>query len=279
MKEKTREFIDYRWELNFLFKSRCERNPSYGLRAFARDLGIPSSTLSPVLRGKRHFSAKNLDKITLLLNLSKERREEILARGKKRGSQEQGRELEGHFLSHQKEERFISLREDEFLLIARWYFLAILTLANRNDCPFDAKIIGKCLGISKEKAMRALEVLIRLKQIERKEGLLIRVGRSIRTSQDLSSIAIKNYQMENLELMKKALYETPVKEREITTMTFALEEKMIPKAKALITQFKRDFVKLLENPKGEAIYSLNVALYPLAKIPHLKKQNKKNKDK
>ena len=49
---------------------RKERNKFYSLRAFARDLGIGSTTLSDVLAQKRQLSKSNIIKISEKLSLS-----------------------------------------------------------------------------------------------------------------------------------------------------------------------------------------------------------------
>ena len=49
---------------------RQKANPSYSLRAFARDLGMDPSTLSAILKGKRAFPVKSCEQISQALNLS-----------------------------------------------------------------------------------------------------------------------------------------------------------------------------------------------------------------
>ena len=51
---------------------RCARNPRYSLRAFARYLALDHSTLSQLLRGRRRFTARTVERIGKRLALSPE---------------------------------------------------------------------------------------------------------------------------------------------------------------------------------------------------------------
>ena len=51
--------MKYQDILNEYFLIKKEVNPAYSLRAFARDLGLPSSNLSNVLKGKQGLSIKS----------------------------------------------------------------------------------------------------------------------------------------------------------------------------------------------------------------------------
>jgi transcriptional regulator with XRE-family HTH domain len=50
--------------------SRCVRNPRYSLRAFARYLRLDHSTLSQLLRGRRRFTARTVERIGTRLSLA-----------------------------------------------------------------------------------------------------------------------------------------------------------------------------------------------------------------
>src|SRR5689334_7684944 len=49
---------------------RCARNPRYSLRAFARYLKLDHSTLSQLLRGRRRFTARTVERIGARLSLT-----------------------------------------------------------------------------------------------------------------------------------------------------------------------------------------------------------------
>ena len=50
----------FRFHLQGILAQRCEANPRYSLRSFARQLAVNHSTLSQMLRGKRPFSERTI---------------------------------------------------------------------------------------------------------------------------------------------------------------------------------------------------------------------------
>ena len=56
-------FHDYTLLLKDELQKRKEKNRSYSLRAFARDLGIGATSLSDLFNGKRKLSPKNVTKV------------------------------------------------------------------------------------------------------------------------------------------------------------------------------------------------------------------------
>ncbi len=58
--------IDY---MKRTFAERCRNNPSYSLRAYARSLGMDSSTVSAIMNGKRPLTLKTARKIIGGLNI------------------------------------------------------------------------------------------------------------------------------------------------------------------------------------------------------------------
>ena len=92
------------------------RNPAYSLRAFARDLGVGSTSLSDFLASKRRLSKTSLARISEVLAWSPEECKQALIENKK------GR-------VEQPQEERLQLAEDEFRLIADWFYLAVLSLA------------------------------------------------------------------------------------------------------------------------------------------------------
>src|SRR4051812_39521403 len=83
---------------------RCERNPSYSLRAFAKSLGVSHTILSLVLAGKRPLARKSARKISEKLGLDPAQQAAFLRFGDP-GPRFQAQQL----------------TLDQFALIADWY--------------------------------------------------------------------------------------------------------------------------------------------------------------
>ena len=80
--------------------SRCEKNPKYSLRSYARYLGLEASELSKIMRGKRQVSHRMYLKLSSKLPIT----------------------------SPQQKQCYHTLEQDIFHAIADWYHFAILAL-------------------------------------------------------------------------------------------------------------------------------------------------------
>lgn len=70
MKQLVEFFTPYRLWLNSEFEIRKEKNASYSIRAFARDLGVSKTCIADVLNCRRHLSLTSAKKIGEKLQMS-----------------------------------------------------------------------------------------------------------------------------------------------------------------------------------------------------------------
>jgi plasmid maintenance system antidote protein VapI len=106
--------------LQGVLAQHCARNPHYSLRAFAQRLEMNHSTLSQLLRGKRHFSTRTIRVLGKRLGLAEAAIEAFVAH--------EGRFPDNH-----------SMREIE----VQHRILELATLANfKTDVGWIARVLG-----------------------------------------------------------------------------------------------------------------------------------------
>ncbi len=233
---------------------RKEKNPSYSLRAFARDLGIGSTSLSDVLASKRLLSPKNIDKISSKLAISPVTREQLhLERLNKPQS------------PLPAVQQRIQLEEDTFRLIADWYYLAILNLAKIKNNQANPRWVANRLGISKSEAETAIERLVRMGFLSIDKGKLTRTTLPLSTTRDIPSAAVKKHHLDNLKLAAKSLENDAINEREFSGQTMAIDPRKLPEAKDLIMETKRKIAEICESDDPTEVYVLSYQLFPLTK--------------
>ncbi len=232
------------------FQARREKNPSYSLRAFSRDVGISPTTLCKVFRYERNLSPTNLKRLTAFLELSPFEVEKLSVRslGKRKG--------EGRNLTRQ-------LAEDEFRLISDWYYFAILNLAKTISCQAEARWVAKRLGISVVEAYGAIRRLERMGLVKKKGRRLLRTSEPIRTTTEVPSSALKKFHRQQLELAIQAIGTVPVDRRSITSVTMALDPARLPMAKRKIEEFRVALSNFLEGGEKKEVYLLSLQLFPL----------------
>ena len=176
---------------------RCDKNPGYSQRAFARALGISHTVLSLVLSGKRPLSKGAIIKVADALALDPTERERLVSSRRKAV-------VALPIAPGPEDTRWLSL--DSFAVISDWYHLAILSLLELPRAKFEARWIAARLGISQVQAKLAVERLKRLGLVERTgQGRWKQAGKPIRMDNALSTAATRKYHRQLLEKAVESL--------------------------------------------------------------------------
>lgn len=236
---------------------RCEKNPSYSLRAFAKSLDLSPAFVSKLLKGDRPFTAKTIDHIAAALALDPEQVVGYKSRLKKKKGASDERDL-GY--------RQIGL--DQFQLISDWYHFAIMELVTLEGFKASPSWVATKLGINVHQASDALERLIRMGYIkENADGKMILVEENNTTiGPEIAVPATRRQQTQFLEMAIQAINETPIEKRSQTTSTMAIPSDRIGEAKEVIAEFRRKMANLMQRPgERDSVYQLTVSFYPLTK--------------
>ncbi|MDD4976288.1 MAG: TIGR02147 family protein [Bacteriovorax sp.] len=232
------------------FTERCKKNARYSLRAFAKNLDLDPSSLSQVLSGKRKLSKKMIQAICEKLSASPKELERFGLVKKMPGL----------------DDDFMQVNIDTFSVISEWYHYAILELTYVSGFKADAKWIAKKLSITVEEAKSATERLKRLGLLLEEGGSLIKSSRLITNNGNVnSSGAHKELQKQVITKALIAVDECSAEEKDITSMTMAIDRANIEKARFLIQKFRRDLCALLEDGDQTCVYNLGIQLYPISK--------------
>lgn len=233
---------------------RKSRNTSYSLRAFARDLGVSTTTLSDVLAFKRHLSKKNALRVADRLALSPAQIQSVIS------------EIEGREFSFAGEDaEYVQLREDTFATISEWYYFAILNLAKIPNNRADEVWIAERLGLSPVVVRSALARLERLNLITFRNGRLKRTGQSLSSTHDVPSSALRKFHKQNLERATYSIDHDSIDRRFINSVTMAIDPAQLEEAKAMIVRFRERMAALLEKGKPQEVYTLAIQLFPLTR--------------
>ena len=242
--------------LENLLNERVQRNPSYSLRSFSSRIGVSPSVLSRVLSGKRNLSFKLALRIADSLKFGPEEREHLL-------------ELFSNNKQEKTEESTIrktkDLSVDCFNAMSEWYNYGLTQLLLIDEFREDSKWIAKALNISELQVKLTIERLLRLEILDRDEaGKLYRTSSHLSSTTDIASAGLRIFQKQILEKAITSLEEDHYLERDITSITMAVNEENIPKAKEEIKKFRLKMADLLENGKKTRVYNLGIHLIPLS---------------
>ena len=242
---------------------RCEKNPAYSLRGFARTLGCDVATLSKMLKGQRGIGRITIENLGSRLGLNPNEITAFITKGKKGKRVNKGQDSVG--IDYQQ------LTMDSFKVIADWYHYGILELMRVDHFRPDPKWIAKSLGITVSEVNIAVERLKRIELLEittAGEWIDLTSGTSTTTGNPFTAAAFKKLQRQVLEKAITALDEVPFEERDQSSVTMAIDSSLLPEAKEKIKVFRRDLGKFLSRgEKRDSVYQLGVSLYPITKKP------------
>ncbi len=260
------QFSDYRRYLRSVLEKRCQQNPRYSLRAFARDLGLTPSYLSEVINGKRNltlnqagrfsenllFTDKEMNYFSDLIQVEHSKSEKIRSIATRRISK------------IRDQSKFSEVELDAFNVISDWYHSAILELTETKEWKSDPKWIAKRLGISVIEASEGLSRLIRVGILAEVEGIVKKSKAKFKVGKDTPSTAIRSHHKQILAKANVALEEQGLNEREFGSLTIAVPSDKIDDYKKLIREFKNNLHSLNEGQDCDEVYTLGIQFFRIS---------------
>lgn len=239
----------FRFFLQRELMKRCEKNPNYSLRSFAKSIGVQPATLSHILRGSRKITARTIKNISYSLHIKPEDIQKF---------------IDSEAIPQTDVQQ---LAIDHFHYISEWYHLALVELLTLKNFKNDPKWMAKTLGISTSEVNIALERLVRLEILKQnKDGKYIPTH-SVRSTTHFegTNSALKKLQKQYLAKSIESIDVIDNDERDHTGVCFSVNKTDIPELKNKIKNFRRELMKFAERRTDrDEVYQLSVSLFPLS---------------
>lgn len=247
------------------FERRKQRNSSYSLRAYARDLELPSSKLSQYLTGDCGISGKKAGEIARRLRLSPIEVELFVCSAEASHARDGlSRERAQEKLKKLLDNVFSQVNMEKFNLIRDWYHLAILELTEVRGFESNLEWIAKALGVEVAQVTEAVQRLERLELLDSSNERWVQTQKDFETPQDISSRAIRDYHRQMMGVVESRLEEVPVEKRELGSMVFAVDKDLVPEFKQLIRRFQKEAAALSGRSQSkDSVYALNLQFMPI----------------
>lgn len=253
------------WLLNLLAE-KGRQNPKFSLRAFSRMVEISPAVLSRVLTGKRKLTFNLAVRIADALLLNPYERETLY-------SFYLTQNYPDTELENMRREKEFNL--DCFHAMKEWYHYGITQLLYIDTFNDDPKWIAKMLSITELEAKLAVDRLIRLKILNRDEnGKMYKTAAHLSTSTDIATSGIRHFQKQILEKAINSLMNDDISERDITSITIAINESKIKEVKKEIKKFRMKMSEFMSEGEKTRVYNLGIHLIPLSQSSHPKKNEK-----
>lgn len=253
------------------FLEKRKANPQYSIAAYARDLGLSASFLSRLLAGDRPLTVKLAVQIASVFELSSATVDEwvlsvISASGKHSKIPRKLKETLTQKKSLKQNHPIHFYDMERFKAISQWYHFAILSLTFVEGFKSDATWISKRLGISRVEANDAIERLLELGLLERREGRLHQTETMLYVDQKKPDLAIRKYHQAMCEKARLALEDASPEafdQQYFSGISLAFDRQRMPEFKE---KLKRVSQELMHSNVGDAysdVYHLNIQLFPV----------------
>jgi uncharacterized protein (TIGR02147 family) len=248
------------------YSRRRQRNSSYSMRAFARDLRLSPSRLSEVMSGKHGLSESSLDAIAERLTTKpKEQRflKDLVLSEFSRN--EKVRELARRRVEDiRRSEAYVQLREDQFRVISDWYHAAILELVTVRGFNSDSRWIAKRLGISHSTAEAALARLQKFGLIQhRPDGGWKARPEAMSAVSDVPSRAIRKFHLQVLQMSADSLRDDDMDERESLSLILAVPRARLGELQEEMRKFVAEFWQKIADDEKDDLYSFSLQFCPV----------------
>lgn len=248
MENRSTDFKTYLQEELVL---RCNRNPAYSLRSFAKSLDVSPSFLSKILNGQRRITDQTFKKIATNLNLDPSTLETF------------------EVSENESDTPLRNLQLEYFKIISDWYHYALIELTNLDGFKNSPDWIASKLGITVNQAKAAIDRLLMLELLEIKNGKLRPTsGGNTTTNNAFTDLAFKKMQDELLQKAIHSLWNEEMDRRDHTSISMAINPEDIPEVKERLKQTRREICKFLERPqkkKPTQVYNLSLSFFALSK--------------
>lgn len=249
------------------YESRSVKNEKFSLRAYARFLEMDAPNLSKIMKGKVKAGPKLTGRLLLKTKANK-RMTKIVLQGQKSDVV--------------KKSKFEILEDDQFQLIARWYYYALMELFETlpfkkafEKNPENYKWAARKLGVSVQEVRIAFERLLRLKMIEHIAGEWRETSSGILSSisDNKTTKARRSHQKELLDQAKLAMEKIEPSMRDQSSMTMAINTNDIENVKDLVKDFRRQVSGYLNAGENKnEVYNLSISFFPAMNLEKEKKE-------
>jgi uncharacterized protein (TIGR02147 family) len=267
------EYNDFRKFIADYQTARHEQDPSYTKSLMSKLLGLPNSRsyMSHILKGKK-VSDTFVERFIRLFAFTRAEASFFRVLVKFNQAENPG-ERELYF------EQLIALNktpkkyiyETSFRYYKHWYNAAIRALLNVYD--FDGKnfpILAQKLAppITVPQTKRAFHLLLELGLVEKNtKGFFKPTSRSISSEEFVKNEALKQFQMQSLELAKYAVVNDSKRPKLLTTNTISVSKRGCERIEKLIDRFRAQVRSLVHKDEDQAdtIYQIDVLFFPMMK--------------
>lgn len=263
------DYTDYRDAIRDFYLEKKKSNSKYSFSVLGLAIGLNASHVFCVVEKKRNLPVRCVPAMKKLLGLtgraaqyfdlliaasrtkSDKNKQEILAKASLL------RDVKKHFLQ-EKEQKYLS----------DWWTPVIRALIEVNQGRLNTKEIAESLepSIGEDKVQESIDLLKELGFIQPLGNNLVKLADAhINISGEERAQAIRQFQANVMQIGARSLNTIAPKDRDISTLTMAVDQKGFEDIKSMIQEFRKEVqVRVDKCGKPTRVLQMNLALFPVA---------------
>jgi uncharacterized protein (TIGR02147 family) len=263
-------YIDYREFLEDFYNEQKSVSKAFSYQYLANKAGFKSkSFIKLVIDGKKNLTNDSIQKLNNVLKLKDKSFSyfiDLIAFNQTRSIQQRNFYFE-KLTQYNKRSTARTILNQHYEIYSKWYYNAIRELVVAIDFKDNYELLGKMLkpAISHRKTREAVKLLLRLGFIEKKGTRYVQCDPVITTGDEVRSLAISNFHIQNLALAANSIETVASSARDISCVVVGLSDEGFNLVKDEIRKFRKKLLDIAAiETKINRIYHINFQLLPVS---------------
>ena len=267
-------YTGYRQFLDDFYLEKKSSNAHFSFQVFATQAGFQSkSFIKLVIDGKKNLSESSLDQLNKALKLDDKSFayfKDLVAFNQAKTLQLKNYYFE-KMISYNKRSSARMLLLQQYEYFSQWYHSTIRELVINVDFKEDFALLGSFVkpAISAKKAKESVKLLLRLGLIKKEGYRFVHVDRQITTGDEVRSLAVQNFHLQNLMLAGESISTCQSVDRDISCLIVSASENNFVRIKKEIQQFRKKMLEISDSDtQVSRVYHINFQLFPTSEQIH-----------
>jgi len=261
-------YLDYRKFLKDYYDEKKTKNKAFSFQYLANKAGIKSKSLvHHIMDGKRKITKDIAFKLGQAMKLNEKAFsywQDMIAFNQASTNREKNYYFQ-RLAAYNKRSNARLLLRDKYEYFSKWYYNTIRELIPFIDFHEDYNYLARMVKppISANQARQAVKVLLKLGLIQKTANGYKQVDRAVTTGDEVQSLAVENFHIQNQVLASESIDTVPGNERDISCLIVGLSDETFDAIKSEIKAFRKKLVNIADKTrKPNRVYHINFDLFP-----------------
>ena len=263
------DYTDYRDIIRDFYLEKKNGNGRYSYSVLGQAIGLNASHVFCIEKKKRNLPVRCVPAVKRILGLTGRAAryfDLLLAASRTKSEKTKTEILAKAFLLRDVKTHSLADKEQKYL--SDWWTPVIRALIEVNQGKVDAKEISESLepSIEEDKVQESIDILNELGFIQDLGNGRVKLADAhINIAGEQRAQAIRQFQANVMQIGARSLNTIDPADRDISTLTMAVDQQGFEDIKAMIQEFRKDVqIRVDKCGKPTRVLQMNLALFPVA---------------